>query len=53
MRKIVEPGAIALWIGRSCAERVTEAQVTLVGEIHEVQLSDPRWSEVEVIPARV
>jgi beta-glucosidase len=48
LRRIVEPGAIELWIGRSWAERVTEAEVTLVGGIHEVQLSDPRWSEVKV-----
>ncbi|WP_311836065.1 glycoside hydrolase family 3 N-terminal domain-containing protein [Cellulomonas fimi] len=49
MRRVVEPGAVDLWVGRSCAERVTETQVTLVGETHEVTLSDSRWSRVEVI----
>jgi hypothetical protein len=45
---VVEPGAVDLWIGRSCADRVAGARVTLVGGVHEVELSDPRCSEVEV-----
>lgn len=48
LRRIVEPGAVDLWLGRSCAEPVIETQVSLVGEVHEVKLTDPRWSEVEV-----
>ena len=40
MRRVVEPGAIDLWFGRSCADRVAEAQVTLIGGIHEVELTD-------------
>jgi hypothetical protein len=48
MRRVVEPGAIELWVGRSCAERIVEAQVTLVGGIHEVGLADARWSHTEI-----
>lgn len=49
MRRVVEPGDIALWIGRSCAERVLEGTVTLTGEVHPVALSDPRWSSADVV----
>ena len=45
MRRVVEPGAIDLWVGRSCAERVAEARVMLVGGVHEVELADARWSQ--------
>jgi beta-glucosidase len=49
MRRIVEPGDIELWVGRSCAERVAEARVKLVGDNREVKLTDARWAEVELI----
>lgn len=48
MRRVVEPGAIDLWLGRSCAERIAEVGVLLAGEVHQVELTDARWSEVEV-----
>ncbi|MEE6273304.1 glycoside hydrolase family 3 N-terminal domain-containing protein [Georgenia sp. MJ206] len=48
MRRVVEPGAVDLWIGRSCAERVLEGRVELVGDVHEVTVDDERWSDVVV-----
>jgi beta-glucosidase-like glycosyl hydrolase len=48
MHRVVEPGAIDLWVGRSSAERIAEAQVTLVGGTHKVELTDERWSQVEI-----
>src|SRR3954451_7339785 len=48
MRRVVEPGAIDLWLGRSCAERIAEAGVVLVGGVHHVGLADARRSDVEV-----
>ncbi len=49
MRRVVEPGDITVWIGRSCADRVLEGTVTLTGEVHPVELSDPRWSSADVV----
>ena len=36
LRRVVEPGRIELFVGRSCAERLVEASVTLVGDPHAV-----------------
>ena len=33
---LVEPGDLRLWVGSSCADRETEATVTLTGPVHEV-----------------
>ena len=48
MRRVVEPGAIDLWVGRSCTDRVAEARVTLIGDVHEVEIADARWSDVKI-----
>jgi beta-glucosidase len=40
--RAVEPGAIELWVGPTCAERETEAGVELVGERHVVTVADAR-----------
>jgi hypothetical protein len=42
MRRVVEPGAVDLWLGRSCAERIAEVSVLLAGEVHQVELTDAR-----------
>ena len=44
----VEPGAIELWVGASCAERETEASVELVGARHEITVADARWVDVVI-----
>ncbi|WP_420897557.1 glycoside hydrolase family 3 N-terminal domain-containing protein [Georgenia faecalis] len=49
MRRVVEPGAVSLWVGRSCEDRVAEAGVELVGGVHEVTTADERWTGVEVV----
>jgi beta-glucosidase-like glycosyl hydrolase len=38
--RIVEPGRMELWVGPSCADRETEASVTLTGEVHRVLFGD-------------
>jgi hypothetical protein len=48
MRRVVEPGAIDLWLRRSCAERVAKVGVSLVGDVYEVSLEDARCSEAKV-----
>ncbi|WP_324650758.1 glycoside hydrolase family 3 N-terminal domain-containing protein [Georgenia sp. H159] len=48
MCRVVEPGAVELWVGPSCAERETEARVELVGGVHEVRPDDDRWVRTEV-----
>ncbi|WP_218052712.1 glycoside hydrolase family 3 N-terminal domain-containing protein, partial [Cellulomonas algicola] len=32
--RVVEPGDLDLWVGPSCAERETQARVTLTGDVH-------------------
>ena len=46
--RIVEPGAIELWVGPSCAERETEAAIEIVGDVHRVTASDRRIVGVAV-----
>ncbi|KGM14403.1 beta-glucosidase [Cellulomonas bogoriensis 69B4 = DSM 16987] len=43
MVKIVEPGAVELWVGPSVATKETEAALTLTGDVHRVSLDDNRW----------
>src|SRR5699024_11188800 len=50
MRRVVEPGAVELWVGPSCAERATETRVELVGGVHEVGPEDGRRVHTEVTP---
>ncbi|GAA1930504.1 glycoside hydrolase family 3 N-terminal domain-containing protein [Microbacterium aoyamense] len=47
-RRIVEPGAIALWVGPSCAERETETRMLITGDTHTVTPDDPRVAQVAV-----
>lgn len=47
-RRIVEPGAIDLWVGPSCSQRDAEAQVELTGAVHVVTSADPRAATATV-----
>ncbi|WP_025158831.1 beta-glucosidase [Leifsonia aquatica] len=42
LRRIVEPGAIDLWVGPSCGERETSAALTITGAVHLVTPEDGR-----------
>ncbi|QHT58184.1 glycosyl hydrolase [Cellulomonas sp. H30R-01] len=42
--RVVEPGDLDLWVGPSCAERETQARVTLTGDVHRVTPADGRWT---------
>lgn len=46
--RIVEPGAVELWVGPSCAERETEAAIEIIGDVHRVTASDRRIVEVSI-----
>ena len=46
--RIVEPGALELWVGASCADRETETVVTLTGDIHPVPFGEPLWTVTSV-----
>jgi beta-glucosidase-like glycosyl hydrolase len=48
MRRVVEPGAVELWVGASVADRETEAALAITGPVHLVTLDDPRVVAVEV-----
>ncbi|WP_405372024.1 MULTISPECIES: glycoside hydrolase family 3 N-terminal domain-containing protein [unclassified Microbacterium] len=47
-RRVVEPGAVDVWVGRSCAERAAESTVELTGDVHAVTAADPRMGAAEV-----
>ncbi|MDW4573760.1 glycoside hydrolase family 3 N-terminal domain-containing protein [Microbacterium sp. M3] len=47
-RRIVEPGAIELWVGPSCAERETETRIELTGPVHAVTAEDARVATATV-----
>jgi beta-glucosidase len=49
LRRVVEPGAVDVWVGRSCVDRVLEGRVTLVGSVHPVTVGDPRCAQVDVV----
>ena len=49
LRRVVEPGTVELFLGRSCLERVAEGRVELTGEVHPVGTQSPRWVDVEVL----
>jgi len=49
--RVVEPGALELWVGPDCETRETQAATTLVGEVHRVTAEDARLASVEVAPA--
>lgn len=46
--RIVEPGAVELWVGPSCAERETETAIEIVGEVHRVTSADARLVAVAI-----
>lgn len=46
--RVVEPGTIELWVGPSCAERETETEIEIVGEVHRVTSADARLVSVAV-----
>ncbi|MFD4960484.1 glycoside hydrolase family 3 N-terminal domain-containing protein [Microbacterium sp. NPDC058389] len=49
-RRIVEPGAVELWVGPSCAERETETRIELTGTTHAVTADSPRVATASVTP---
>ncbi|WP_372434943.1 beta-glucosidase family protein [Actinotalea soli] len=51
MVRIVEPGAVELWVGPSCLERETEATLTIGGPVHRVTTADDRWVVTDVVRA--
>ncbi|MFF2050052.1 beta-glucosidase [Leifsonia sp. NPDC058194] len=53
LRRIVEPGAVELWVGPSCAERETTAGFTIAGDVHYVTAEDRRIVTTEVEHAGV
>jgi beta-glucosidase len=48
LRRVVEPGAVEIFVGRSCLERIAESRVELVGGVHPVGPESPRWTVTEV-----
>ncbi|MBW9122038.1 glycoside hydrolase family 3 C-terminal domain-containing protein [Microbacterium trichothecenolyticum] len=46
--RIVEPGAVELWVGGSCAERDTETRIELVGAVHPITADAPRTATATV-----
>ncbi len=46
--RIVEPGTVELWVGPSCAERETEAEIEVTEDVHRVTASDRRIVEVSI-----
>ena len=47
-RRVVEPGDVEIWVGDSVEDRRLLRTVTLTGDVHEVQLHDPRRTTVVV-----
>ena len=52
-RRIVEPGAVELWVGPSCDVRDTAAELTIAGPVHEVTAADARLVTSEAETATV
>lgn len=51
-RRIVEPGAVDLWVGASCANRETTAQLLVTGPLHAVTNADARIVSSTAVPVR-
>ena len=49
LERVVEPGALEVWVGSSCVERDDVASVMLVGDVHRVTAVDPRASTAVVV----
>jgi len=47
-RRIVEPGAVELWVGPSCAQRDAEARIELTGAVHALTVDSPRVATATV-----
>jgi len=47
LTRIVEPGELDVWVGTS-AERDVQARTRLVGDVHRVGITSPRWTTAEV-----
>jgi beta-glucosidase-like glycosyl hydrolase len=47
-RRIVEPGAIELWVGASCADKEATGSIQLTGDEHAVTAHDPRMTTATV-----
>lgn len=47
-QRVVEPGEIQLWVGKSCADKEASAATTFVGKAHHVALAEPRQATVTV-----
>lgn len=47
--RMVEPGAIELWVGPDCRTRETEAALRLAGPVHPVTSADGRLARAEVV----
>jgi beta-glucosidase-like glycosyl hydrolase len=48
MVRVVEPGAVRLFIGRNCADPVLTAEVELTGPVHEISTADRRVVRVKI-----
>ena len=48
MVRIVEPGAVRLWVGPSCAEEEAVAELAVTGDVHDVRPDDERLATAEV-----
>ncbi|MDO4131571.1 glycoside hydrolase family 3 N-terminal domain-containing protein [Clavibacter michiganensis] len=42
-RRVVEPGAVELWVGPSSAVKETEAAIAITGSAHHVTIADERY----------
>jgi len=51
MTRVVEPGAVELWVGASCADKETTATLALTGEATSPTPDDARTVDVIVTPA--
>ena len=49
MTKVVEPGAVELWVGPDCATKEATGAVTLTGPVHAVALDEPRTATADVL----
>ena len=50
MVRVVEPGTVRLFVGRSCADPVLTAEVELTGPVHELSTADRRVVGVKATP---
>ncbi|PPF79294.1 glycosyl hydrolase [Subtercola sp. Z020] len=47
--RVVEPGAVDLWVGPSCAAREATASLTIAGSVYRVTPADARLASAEVV----